>query len=69
MLGSIRMGFLLVVLPLIQISQKVQPARSGMKCQVFGGIQLKDYPGRWSVNPQLMGVSLGLFMWYNSFKI
>ena len=32
-----------------------------MKYQVFGGIRLKDYPGRWWVSRQRMGVSLDKF--------
>jgi len=35
--------------------------RNGTKCQGFGGIQLKDYPGRWWVSRQRMGVNLGKF--------
>jgi len=33
----------------------------GMKCLVSGGIQLKDYPGRWLESRQRMDVSLGRF--------
>ena len=44
--------------------------RNGTKCQGFGGIQLKDYPGRWWVNRQPMDVSLGRYnMQKTSFRI
>jgi len=52
------MDFLLVVLPPIQISLMMRLERSGMKCQGFGGVRLKDYPGRWWVSRLLMGANL-----------
>jgi len=35
--------------------------QNGMKYQGFGGTQLKDYPERWWVSRQRMGVSLDKF--------
>ena len=55
------MDFMLVVLPLIQISPSMWLVRNGTKCRGFGGIRLKDYPGRWWVSRQRMDVNLGKF--------
>jgi len=45
----------------IQISLRMSLVRNGTKYQGFGGIQLKDYLGRWLESQQRMDVSLGRF--------